>query len=54
MTGWNEATGEETVEVVHEALIREWGFLRQWIDENRKKLIQKQEIEDAAKRWGDR
>ena len=54
VTGRNEATGEETVEVVHEALIREWGLLRQWIDENRKKLIQKQEIEDAAKKWGDR
>jgi uncharacterized protein YjbI with pentapeptide repeats len=54
VTGRNEATGEETVEVVHEALIREWGLLRQWIDENRKKLIQKREIEDAAKRWGDR
>ena len=54
VTGRNEATGEETVEVVHEALIREWGLLRQWIDENRKKLIQKREIEDAAKKWGDR
>ena len=54
VTGRNEATGEETVEVVHEALIREWGSLCQWIDENRKKLIQKQEIEDAAKKWGDR
>jgi uncharacterized protein YjbI with pentapeptide repeats len=54
VTGRDQATGEETVEVVHEALIREWGLLRQWIDENRKKLIQKREIEDAAKRWGDR
>ncbi|MBD3559805.1 ATP-binding protein [Planktothrix sp. FACHB-1355] len=54
VTGRNEATGEETVEVVHEALIREWGLLRQWIDENRKNLIQKREIEDAAKRWRDR
>ena len=54
VTGRNEATGEETVEVVHEALIWEWGLLRQWIDENRKKLIQKREIEDAAKRWRDR
>jgi len=53
VTGRNDATGEETVEVVHEALIREWGLLRQWIDENRKKLIQKREIEDAAKRWQD-
>ncbi|MGA9379311.1 MAG: ATP-binding protein, partial [Phormidium sp.] len=54
VTGRNEATGEETVEVVHEALIREWGLLRQWIDENRTKLIKKREIEDVAKRWRDR
>ncbi|MFB2983639.1 pentapeptide repeat-containing protein [Microseira sp. BLCC-F43] len=54
VTGRNEATGEETVEVVHEALIREWDLLRQWINKNRKKLIQKREIEDAAKRWRDR
>lgn len=54
VTDTNKATGEKTVEVVHEALIREWALLRQWINENRKKLIQKREIEDAAKRWGDR
>ncbi|MFB2896573.1 pentapeptide repeat-containing protein [Aerosakkonemataceae cyanobacterium BLCC-F50] len=54
VTGRNEATGEETVEVVHEALIREWGLLRQLIIDNQKKLIQKREIEDAAKRWRDK
>ncbi|MEB3180043.1 MAG: hypothetical protein VKL59_13565 [Nostocaceae cyanobacterium] len=27
-TGRNEATGAQTVEVVHETLIREWGSLR--------------------------
>jgi uncharacterized protein YjbI with pentapeptide repeats len=51
VTGRNEQTGEETVEVVHEALIREWQRLRQWIDSDRKKLLQKREIEAQAKRW---
>jgi uncharacterized protein YjbI with pentapeptide repeats len=53
VTGRDEQT-KETVEVVHEALIREWERLREWMKSDRKKLIQKQEIEDAAKRWGDR
>ncbi len=45
---------EETVEVVHEALIREWGTLRKWVNENREKLIQKRKIEAAAIEWRDR
>ena len=39
------------VEVVHEILIREWGLLRGWINENRKFLIQQKEIEAAAEDW---
>jgi energy-coupling factor transporter ATP-binding protein EcfA2 len=35
VTGRDEQTDEKTVEVVHEALIREWRRLRGWIDENR-------------------
>ena len=51
VTERNEQTREETVEVVHEALIREWQRLRQWIDADRKKLLQKREVEAQAKRW---
>src|SRR5260370_12285740 len=32
LTGPNTATGQETVEVVHEAVIRRWERLREWID----------------------
>ena len=32
VTNRNEATGEETVEIVHEALLRSWGRLEQWIE----------------------
>ncbi|MEG3974940.1 hypothetical protein QT970_10005 [Microcoleus sp. herbarium8] len=35
VTGRNENTGEQTVEVVHEALIREWEELQGWINYDR-------------------
>ncbi len=31
-------TGEDTVEVAHEALIREWPRLRGWLEDNREGL----------------
>ncbi len=51
VTGRNEKTGEETVEIVHEALIREWERLRIWISENRENLIQKRKIEAVSVEW---
>ncbi|MDZ8140014.1 MAG: pentapeptide repeat-containing protein [Nostoc sp. DedQUE04] len=42
---------EDTVEVVHEALIRNWGRLRGWMDDNREGIKQKLKIEAAAKEW---
>ncbi|NTV36285.1 MAG: hypothetical protein HGA53_04970, partial [Anaerolineaceae bacterium] len=42
---------ENTVEVAHEALIREWPALRQWLEENRESLRTQRRIEDAAKEW---
>ena len=42
VTNRNESTNEETVEVVHEALIRHWGRLRGWMQENRKFRIWQQ------------
>lgn len=50
ITNRNEV-GEETVEIVHETLTLYWQRLYNWIDENRHKLKQKQEIEYAAKLW---
>lgn len=41
----------EIVEVAHEALIRNWGELREWLDESREALRQKRQIERAAERW---
>ena len=39
------------VDVAHEALIRNWILLRQWLDECRDKLKQERKIENAAQEW---
>jgi len=41
----------EVVDVAHEALIRYWPQLRQWIEDNRMALKQKRSLEDAAEAW---
>jgi WD40 repeat protein len=40
--------------VAHEALIRHWGRLRQWLTENRNALRQKRSIETDAQEWLDK
>lgn len=42
---------ESTIEVAHEALIRKWPRLRDWIDEDRAGLVQKRRIVQAAQQW---
>ncbi|GJD22934.1 pentapeptide repeat-containing protein [Rivularia sp. IAM M-261] len=39
------------LDVAHEALIRHWSLLGEWLDENRDKLRQKRKIEAAAQEW---
>ncbi|MBD1998450.1 pentapeptide repeat-containing protein [Leptolyngbya sp. FACHB-541] len=39
------------VDVAHEALIRHWPLLRQWLEVDRDYLRQKQRIETAAEEW---
>jgi formylglycine-generating enzyme required for sulfatase activity len=51
VTGRDEASGEETVEVAHEALIRHWGRLRQWLDEDREFLLWRQRLEVTLAQW---
>lgn len=41
----------EVIDVAHEALIRYWPRLRQWIEANRMALKQKRAIEAAAEEW---
>jgi WD40 repeat protein/class 3 adenylate cyclase/energy-coupling factor transporter ATP-binding protein EcfA2 len=44
-------TGEDTVEVAHEALIREWPALRAWLDEDREGLRVQRHLTEAAQEW---
>jgi hypothetical protein len=39
------------IEVTHEALIREWELLRQWLDQDRANLLQQRKIEVLAQEW---
>ena len=42
---------EDTVEVVHEALIREWGTLREWINADRDFLTWQERLKVALGEW---
>ncbi len=41
----------EMIEVAHEALIRNWGQLKEWLGKCREDLRKKRKIEDAAEDW---
>ncbi|WP_420642255.1 protein kinase domain-containing protein [Candidatus Leptofilum sp.] len=43
--------GQETVEVVHEALIRGWGQLRAWMDEDRAFRAWQERLRAALRQW---
>lgn len=45
------STSQETVDIAHEVLIRNWTMLRSWLDENREMLRRQRRIERAAKEW---
>ncbi len=47
----DQATREPTVEVAHEALIREWGRLRSWLDDDRDGLRMLRHLDAAAHDW---
>jgi uncharacterized protein YjbI with pentapeptide repeats/energy-coupling factor transporter ATP-binding protein EcfA2 len=42
---------QETLEVTHEALIRHWNQLQDWLKESREALRQKRKIEELAQDW---
>jgi WD40 repeat protein len=44
-------THEETAEVAHEVLIREWPTLRRWLDEDREGLQIHRRLTEAAQEW---
>ena len=49
--GTAKAGGEVSVEVAHEALIRGWGTLREWIDADRAGLRLQRQLTEAAREW---
>lgn len=44
-------TREPTVEVAHEALLREWPRLRRWIEADRTAIVTAAQLRDAAEAW---
>jgi WD40 repeat protein/serine/threonine protein kinase len=44
-------TRAPTVEIAHEALIREWGLLRSWLDESRDELRIQRRLAQATGEW---
>jgi WD40 repeat protein len=46
-------SGQQAVEITHEALLREWPLLREWVNEARAGLLVQQELEAAAASWAD-
>lgn len=44
-------TGEHTAEVAHEALIREWHRLREWLNQDREGLKLHRNLTEAATEW---
>ena len=53
VTGRDESTNEETVEVVHEALIREWDHLKRWIGTERNFRLWQERLKVAYRKWMD-
>src|SRR5262249_37345774 len=51
VTSRDEFTGHETVEVAHEALIREWSDLRGWLNEDREFLLWRQRLGLYLRDW---
>jgi WD40 repeat protein len=51
ITGLDEATGEETLEVAHETLLRNWARLQDWVNADREFLIWRQRFRFAMDEW---
>ncbi len=51
VTGWDQSRGERLAEVSHEALIRNWGTLREWIAANREILRTRERIRGQMRHW---
>lgn len=44
-------TDEKNVQVVHEALLSEWGLLRKWIEDNREDIRLRHRLKEYCREW---
>ncbi len=51
VTGRDTSTGDETVEVVHEALIQRWDRLRDWLEADRSFRLWQERLRAAMRGW---
>jgi len=51
VTGRDEQSGSETVEVAHEALIRGWDELKRWLNNDREFLLWRQRLRALVANW---
>lgn len=51
VTSFDAVTQQEEVEVAHEALIKYWNQLQNWLTEDRKNLLLRQRIREQAVEW---
>ncbi|MCK5616470.1 trypsin-like peptidase domain-containing protein [Candidatus Pacearchaeota archaeon] len=51
VTDRDSASGIETADIVHDALLREWLQLREWIREQRRFLLWRQRLDEKFKDW---
>ncbi|SDR51307.1 WD40 repeat [Paraburkholderia fungorum] len=50
-TDTNPITGEQTIEPAHEALLRQWSVLKEWLQEDLGALTSLESIKRAAREW---
>ena len=51
VTGWDKKNECQTVEIIHEVLIREWGMLQKWIKSNRQFRIWQERLQFEVVKW---
>lgn len=51
VTARHAQSGQETVELIHDALLREWRLLQQWLHEDRRFILWRQEIDTRVRGW---
>ena len=51
VTGVDPVSGQQEVEVAHEALIRYWKRLQNWLEEDRSTLRRGERVREAAQQW---